>query len=190
MIVTKILCQDVSNRSTILFNAILPFLRSDTSVLDIGCGYADYPKFQGTILPLLLNTSLPKLAYYGIDNRPEVIAQCKTAYPWGEWTMGDASRFVLKRQYDTVFHLGFDRKDLSDTWLVHQNLQDAGYKPRIVFLEAGSPIGVMSKHVESFHEVQALYSKWGYILRANDEYMWSYKVTQPSRRYAIMERNE
>ena len=186
MIVTKILCQDVSNRSTILFNAILPFLRSDTSVLDIGCGYADYPKFQGTILPLLLKESLPKLTYHGIDNRSEVIAQCKMAYPWGEWTVGDASRFVPERLYDIVFHLGFDRKDLSDAWKIHSKLS-----PRIVLLEAGSPSAdIISKHIESYLEVLVGYEMRGYFLRADNNYIWSYPVTQPSRRYAILERDE
>lgn len=181
---------DHSNRSAILEDAIAPFMRPGMSVLDIGCGFSAYPKFQGTTLPGLLYEAVPVLAYHGIDNRPEVITQCEAAYPWGEWTAGDASMFIPEHSYDIVFHLGFDRKDLSDAWLVHQHLQDAGYKPRVVLLEAGSPTGVMSKHIESFYEVQALYATWGYILRESNTYMWSYKVTQPARRYAIMGRDE
>ena len=176
---------DKSNRSTILAEAIRPFLRMGDSVLDIGCGYAAHPKFQGTILPRLLGG----VSYHGIDHREDVIAECRNMYPGDEWTVIDAALFVAGKNYDAVFHLGFDRKDLSNAWKVHHTLLES-FPPRIVLLEAGSPVGALSKHLESFAEVQGIYIVHGYELKAKGRYTWTYKVTQPDRRYAILERGK
>ena len=179
---------DASNRSEILGKAVLPFLRDGDAVLDVGCGYADHPRMQGTMLPMLVHVAYPKALYCGIDRRPEVIEECRKGYGHGEWTVGDAGRIVHERAYDAVFHLGFDRKDLSDAWLVHPNLLGAGKGPRVALLEAGTRRDMVSGHVQSFAEVKALYEKRGYRVVAKGEYVWTYMVTQRFRRYAVMER--
>lgn len=177
---------DDSNRSRILAGAVEPFVRQGDSVLDVGCGFAHFRKFQGTILPRLLHDS-HAIRYRGIDNRADVIAACRAAYPWAEFTVGDAATTPL-RQYDAVFHLGFDRKDLSDAWKAHESLRVAGFAPRLVLLEAGSPVGKQSKHLESFAEVFGAYIEAGYEDKAVGRYRWTYDVTQPDRRYAVLER--
>jgi hypothetical protein len=173
---------DHSNRSALLAEAVLPYLRAGDSILDVGCGFAAYPKFQGTILPRLLKDALD-IRYHGIDHRADVIAECRNMYPEDEWTVTDAALFVPGRKYDAVFHLGFDRKDLSNAWKIHANLE-----PRVVLLEAGAPAGHMSGHVQSFYEVGNAYVDRGYVLKASGRYVWTYKVTQPDRRYSILER--
>jgi len=178
---------DKSNRSILLADAVAPHLRAGDSILDVGCGYAAYPKFQGTTLPRLLRDTLGDIHYHGIDNRTDVIAECRKTYPEDEWTVTDAGLFVPGKKYDAVFHLGFDRKDLSDAWKVHGNLLRAGLGPRVVLLEAGSPAGKSSRHLESFREVQAVYCERGYDVVCSGSYFWTYRVTQPARQWAILE---
>jgi len=173
-----------------LYAAVEPYLRPDSSVLDIGCGYAEHPVFQGTILPGMLRSRFGDgFSYHGVDIRPEVIDRCRLAYPWGRWTAVDASMLSPLEKYDAVFHLGFDRKDLSTAWVAHLDLLNSGNGPRVALLEAGSPTGKTSWHIESFREVRALYESAGYACRANGAYFWEvYKITQPERRWAVMER--
>jgi hypothetical protein len=177
---------DDSNRSMILGNAILPYLTDGMTILDVGCGYAAFPRFQGTILPRIIHDALDNVVYHGIDHRQDVIERCVSSYQHDWWTVIDASAFVPASKYDAVFHLGFDRKDLSNAWKIHSNLLAARKGPRIVLLEAGSPVGIPSKHVESFVEVQGIYAKAGYEVKVRVNYLWSYKVTQPERRFVIM----
>jgi len=173
---------DKSNRSDLLFDAIRPFLRAGDSILDVGCGFAAYPKMQGTTLPRLIHDALDAI-YVGIDHRADIIDQCKLAYPWAEWVAGDAGTFVPKNKYSAVFHLGFDRKDLSDAWRVHARLS-----PRVVLLEAGSPMGKHSGHLDCWLGVKTFYEAHDYALAVQGAYVWTYKVSQPSRRFAILEK--
>lgn len=177
---------DDSNRSAILFEAVKPFLWFGASVLDVGCGFAHHKKFQGTILPRLLKDAFD-IVYHGIDNRADVIEACRAAYPWAEFTLGDAATTPLG-SYGLVMHLGFDRKDLSDAWKIHGRLLGLENRPSIVLLEAGSPVGKRSGHIESFKEVRAIYMAAGYSLCGVDRYRWTYDVTQPDRHYAVLER--
>jgi len=177
---------DKSNRSVTLANALEPFMRRGDTVLDIGCGFPSHPALQGTLLPRWLYERYG-IAYHGIDNRAEVVTAGRLAWPWATFTLGDAATMSLCR-YDVVMHLGFDRKDLSDAWKIHGRLIEAGLAPRIVLLEAGSPLGKKSKHLECWADVQTIYEAAGYVVAAMGSYEWTAKVTQPARRYVVMEK--
>jgi SAM-dependent methyltransferase len=156
---TKIPCdylaREHSQRATVLFTAIRPYLVPGMTYLDIGCGTAPLTRF--------IDESFPPARYVGIDLNAEAIRACSLEYPHHTWLCVKCEDFPLDARYDVIVHTGVNARRFNDAQIHGRILDGPLPGPSVVLIESGDYQNGPSDTREIYDEIRELYRGHGFI---------------------------